>query len=151
MATQRDEEAPGRRPNPEGLRRTLRHTLRHTLVRLLGDEPPSIHVVVYAHTLRRGDVILVTGRGMIPCDGEVIAGSGMVDESPATGSRTPVARSAGGPQAAVIAGTRLLSGELTVRITSEPAEDALGADTGDSTGRRLWREWVGRWGIMRRP
>ena len=56
---------------------------------------------------------------MIPGDGEVIDGVASVDESAITGESAPVIREAGGDRSAVTGGTRVLSDEITVRITFE--------------------------------
>jgi K+-transporting ATPase ATPase B chain len=62
---------------------------------------------------------------MIPGDGEVIEGVASVDESAITGESAPVIREAGGDRSAVTGGTRVLSDEITVRITSNPGETFL--------------------------
>src|SRR6266550_718358 len=57
--------------------------------------------------LRSGDIVVVTAGDFIPGDGEVIEGVASVDESAITG------------------GTRVLSDEIKVRITSNPGETFL--------------------------
>jgi K+-transporting ATPase ATPase B chain len=59
---------------------------------------------------------------MIPGDGEVIEGIASVDESAITGESAPVIRESGGDRSAVTGGTRVLSDEIRVRITSNPGE-----------------------------
>jgi potassium-transporting ATPase ATP-binding subunit len=76
-------------------------------------------------TLRADDVCVVTAGSMIPGDGEVIEGVASVDESAITGESAPVIREAGGDRSAVTGGTRVLSDELKVRITSNPGETFL--------------------------
>ena len=75
--------------------------------------------------LRAGDVVFVVAGSMIPGDGEVIEGVASVDESAITGESAPVIREAGGDRSAVTGGTRVLSDEITVRITSNPGETFL--------------------------
>ncbi len=75
--------------------------------------------------LRSGDVVRVLAGQMIPGDGEVITGVASVDESAITGESAPVIREAGGDRSAVTGGTRVLSDEITVRITSNPGETFL--------------------------
>jgi K+-transporting ATPase ATPase B chain len=75
--------------------------------------------------LRINDVVRVLAGQMIPGDGEVIAGVASVDESAITGESAPVIREAGGDRSAVTGGTRVLSDEITVRITSNPGETFL--------------------------
>src|SRR5271156_1953024 len=75
--------------------------------------------------LRAGDQVLVIAGNMIPGDGEVIEGVASVDESAITGESAPVIREAGGDRSAVTGGTRVLSDQIKVRITSNPGETFL--------------------------
>ena len=75
--------------------------------------------------LRSGDVCLIVAGSMIPGDGEVIEGVASVDESAITGESAPVIREAGGDRSAVTGGTRVLSDQIKVRITSNPGETFL--------------------------
>jgi K+-transporting ATPase ATPase B chain len=75
--------------------------------------------------LRSGDVVLVIAGSMIPGDGEVIQGVASVDESAITGESAPVIREAGGDRSAVTGGTKVLSDQIKVRITSNPGETFL--------------------------
>ena len=68
---------------------------------------------------------LVTAGEFIPGDGEVIEGVASVDESAITGESAPVIRESGGDRSAVTGGTRVLSDEIKVRITSNPGETFL--------------------------
>ncbi|MER3429180.1 MAG: K(+)-transporting ATPase subunit B [Pyrinomonas sp.] len=70
--------------------------------------------------LRRGDVVIVSAGEFIPADGEVIEGIASVDESAITGESAPVIREAGGDRSAVTGGTRVLSDQIKVRVTSDP-------------------------------
>jgi potassium-transporting ATPase ATP-binding subunit len=103
----------------DALRRAKSET---TAVRLRTDgsteEVPSSH-------LRAGDQVLVIAGNMIPGDGEVIEGVASVDESAITGESAPVIREAGGDRSAVTGGTRVLSDQIKVRITSNPGETFL--------------------------
>ncbi len=75
--------------------------------------------------LRADDVVRVVAGQMIPGDGDVIEGVASVDESAITGESAPVIREAGGDRSAVTGGTRVLSDEIRVRITSNPGETFL--------------------------
>jgi K+-transporting ATPase ATPase B chain len=75
--------------------------------------------------LRSGDVVHVVAGNMIPGDGEVIEGVASVDESAITGESAPVIREAGGDRSAVTGGTRVLSDQIKVKITSNPGETFL--------------------------
>jgi K+-transporting ATPase ATPase B chain len=75
--------------------------------------------------LRAGDQVIVIAGNMIPGDGEVIEGVASVDESAITGESAPVIREAGGDRSAVTGGTRCLSDQIKVKITSNPGETFL--------------------------
>jgi K+-transporting ATPase ATPase B chain len=75
--------------------------------------------------LRVGDVVMVAACEFIPGDGEVIEGVASVDESAITGESAPVIRESGGDRSAVTGGTRVLSDEIKVKITSNPGETFL--------------------------
>ena len=75
--------------------------------------------------LRSGDLVFVIAGGMIPGDGEVVEGVASVDESAITGESAPVIREAGGDRSAVTGGTRVLSDQIKVKITSNPGETFL--------------------------
>ena len=81
--------------------------------------------IVPSSKLRVGDVVLVSVGQFIPGDGEVIEGVASVDESAITGESAPVIRESGGDRSAVTGGTRVLSDEIKVRITSNPGETFL--------------------------
>src|ERR1041385_586401 len=78
-----------------------------------------------ADDLRKGDIVVCMPGDMIPGDGEVIEGVASVDESAITGESAPVIRESGGDRSAVTGGTRVLSDEIKVRITSNPGETFL--------------------------
>jgi len=75
--------------------------------------------------LRACDVVVVRAGEFIPGDGEVVVGVASVDESAITGESAPVIRESGGDRSAVTGGTRVLSDEITVKITSNPGETFL--------------------------
>lgn len=72
--------------------------------------------------LRRGDLVLVLAKDVVPADGEVVDGVASVDESAITGESAPVVRESGGDFSAVTGGTRVLSDWIVVRITVNPGE-----------------------------
>jgi K+-transporting ATPase ATPase B chain len=75
--------------------------------------------------LRVGDVVICDASDLIPGDGEVIDGVATVDESVITGESAPVIRESGGDRSAVTGGTRVLSDQIKIRITSNPGETFL--------------------------
>jgi potassium-transporting ATPase ATP-binding subunit len=101
------------------LRKARAETQAH---RLRGDGSTE---VVPSSNLRSGDIVVVTAGEFIPGDGEVIEGVASVDESAITGESAPVIRESGGDRSAVTGGTRVLSDEIKVRITSNPGETFL--------------------------
>src|SRR5712671_3828058 len=81
--------------------------------------------IVVSSKLRSGDIVVVVAGEFVPGDGEVIEGVASVDESAITGESAPVLRESGGDRSAVTGGTRVLSDEIKVRITSNPGETFL--------------------------
>jgi K+-transporting ATPase ATPase B chain len=75
--------------------------------------------------LRAGDVVICEAGDLIPGDGEVIDGIATVDESVITGESAPVIRESGGDRSAVTGGTKVLSDQIKIRITSNPGETFL--------------------------
>jgi K+-transporting ATPase ATPase B chain len=80
---------------------------------------------VAASELRAGDLVLVAANDLIPADGEVIEGVASVNEAAITGESAPVIREAGGDRSAVTAGTRVISDQITVRVTADPGQGFL--------------------------
>jgi K+-transporting ATPase ATPase B chain len=80
---------------------------------------------VPAERLRKGDVVIISAREVIPADGEIIEGAATVDESAITGESAPVIREAGGDRSAVTGGTRVLSDRIKVRVTADPGKSFL--------------------------
>lgn len=81
--------------------------------------------IVSSSELRKGDVVIVSQGELIPGDGEVIEGLASVDESAITGESAPVIKEAGGDFGSVTGGTRVVSDQIKVRITSDPGESFL--------------------------
>jgi potassium-transporting ATPase ATP-binding subunit len=78
-----------------------------------------------ASALRAGDVVVCDAGDLIPGDGDVIDGIATVDESVITGESAPVIRESGGDRSAVTGGTKVLSDQITIKITSNPGETFL--------------------------
>lgn len=81
--------------------------------------------VVSSTELRKNDLVIIHQGEMIPGDGEVIEGLASVDESAITGESAPVIKEAGGDFSSVTGGTRVVSDQIKVRITSDPGESFL--------------------------
>ena len=105
---------------------TLRRTKRETVARrLVGWKPgdTSFRVDDVPGTqLGVGDHVIVEAGQVIPGDGDVVEGVASVDESAITGESAPVIRESGGDRSAVTGGTKVLSDQIVVRITSKPGE-----------------------------
>jgi K+-transporting ATPase ATPase B chain len=107
---------------------TLRRTKRETVARRLvgwkpGDSVASLREEQVSGTgLTIGDYVVVTAGEVIPGDGDVVDGVASVDESAITGESAPVIRESGGDRSAVTGGTKVLSDQIVVRITSKPGE-----------------------------
>ena len=69
-----------------------------------------------------GDYVVVEAGEVIPGDGDVVDGVASVDESAITGESAPVIRESGGDRSAVTGGTKVLSDQIIVHITSKPGE-----------------------------
>jgi K+-transporting ATPase ATPase B chain len=82
------------------------------------EQVPSSH-------LRANDIVVCSASDFIPSDGEIIEGVASVDESAITGESAPVIREAGGDRSAVTGGTRVLSDQIRIKITSNPGETFL--------------------------
>ena len=100
----------------DNLRKSKTETIAHRIVQ--GSQTEDIP----APKLRKDDVVIVSAGEFIPGDGEIIEGVASVDESAITGESAPVIREAGGDRSAVTGGTRVLSDQIKVRITSNPGE-----------------------------
>ncbi|WP_414514025.1 potassium-transporting ATPase subunit KdpB [Nostoc sp. PCC 9305] len=101
----------------DSLRSTRSDTIANKIL------PDGSIVKVNSTELRRGDLVKVVANNMIPADGDVIKGIGSVDESAITGESAPVLKQPGTDIASsVTGGTRLLSDELTIRISADPGQ-----------------------------
>src|SRR5262249_45210195 len=96
----------------ESLRKTKTETIANG-----GGEGGRIEPVP-SSKLRAGDVVICAAGDVIPGDGEVVEGVATVDESVITGESAPVIRESGGDRSAVTGGTRVLSDQIKVSITS---------------------------------
>ena len=99
----------------------LRSTRSDTTARKL--LPDGSIQQVSSTELRRGDQVKIVAGDMIPADGEVVQGIASVDESAITGESAPVLKQPGTDIASsVTGGTRILSDELVIRVTSDPGQ-----------------------------
>ncbi|HWC19876.1 MAG TPA: potassium-transporting ATPase subunit KdpB, partial [Terriglobales bacterium] len=102
---------------------TLRKARSETQANML--MPEGIIEKIPSSKLRCDDIVVCSAGDFIPSDGEIIEGIASVDESAITGESAPVIREAGGDRSAVTGGTRVLSDQIKVKITSNPGETFL--------------------------
>ncbi|HCL83346.1 MAG TPA: K(+)-transporting ATPase subunit B, partial [Chitinophagaceae bacterium] len=81
--------------------------------------------IVPSSQLRKGDIFVCDAGDTIPMDGEIIEGLASIDESAITGESAPVIREAGGDKSSVTGGTKVLSDQIKVKVTTNPGESFL--------------------------
>jgi potassium-transporting ATPase ATP-binding subunit len=100
---------------------SLRATRSDTMARKVF--PDGSTQTISSTALRRGEQVKVIAGEMIPADGEVVAGIASVDESAITGESAPVLKQPGTDiSSSVTGGTRVISDELSIRITADPGQ-----------------------------
>ena len=102
---------------------TLRKTRAETVAYVR--QPDGSLAETRSSDLQVGDLCVVRPGQVIPGDGDVAEGIASVDESAITGESAPVIRESGGDRSAVTGGTKVLSDEIVVKITSKPGETFL--------------------------
>ena len=102
---------------------SLRKTREETPAKLVGANE-SI-TTVSSSQLKKGDIFICEAGDTIPSDGEIIEGLASIDESAITGESAPVIREAGGDKSSVTGGTKGLSDQIRVRVTTQPGESFL--------------------------
>jgi len=81
--------------------------------------------IVPSSQLKKGDIFLCEAGDIIPSDGEIVEGLATIDESAITGESAPVIREAGGDKSSVTGGTKVLSDQIKVKVTTEQGESFL--------------------------
>nr|WP_245190271.1 cation-translocating P-type ATPase [Leucobacter exalbidus] len=79
-------------------------------------------VEIAAHQVRMGEIVLVKNGAKVPVDGQVVSGSGAIDEASITGESIPVEKT---KSAHVFAGTISRGGFLQVMATGVGADTTL--------------------------
>lgn len=102
---------------------SLRKTREETPTKLVGANE-SI-TTISSSQLKKGDIFICEAGDTIPSDGEIIEGLASIDESAITGESAPVIREAGGDKSSVTGGTKVLSDQIRVRVTTQPGESFL--------------------------
>ncbi|RZJ39572.1 MAG: K(+)-transporting ATPase subunit B [Chryseobacterium sp.] len=101
---------------------SLRKTREETPAKLISGKEISM---VSSSQLKKGDIFLCEPGDIIPTDGEIIEGLATIDESAITGESAPVIRESGGDKSSVTGGTKVLSDQIKVKVTTEPGESFL--------------------------
>ncbi|MCI2088803.1 MAG: potassium-transporting ATPase subunit KdpB [Prevotella sp.] len=101
---------------------SLRKTREETPAKLLVDGNIKM---VSSSQLKKGDTFFCESGDVIPADGEIIEGLASIDESAITGESAPVIREAGGDKSSVTGGTKVLSDQISVKVTTQPGESFL--------------------------
>ena len=73
---------------------------------------------VSSSQLKKGDIFVCEAGDVIPADGEIIEGLASIDESAITGESAPVIREAGGDKSSVTGGTKVLSDQIKVMVST---------------------------------
>jgi len=101
---------------------SLRKTRSETPAKLVvGDKLEMIS----SSQLKKGDIFECEAGDTIPSDGEIVEGLASIDESAITGESAPVIRESGGDKSSVTGGTKVLSDNIRVLVTTEPGESFL--------------------------
>lgn len=101
---------------------SLRRTREETPARLcIGTQTRMVN----SSQLKKNDIFMCQAGDTIPADGEIIEGLASIDESAITGESAPVIREAGGDKSSVTGGTKVLSDQIRVRVTTQPGESFL--------------------------
>lgn len=101
---------------------SLRKTREETPAKLISGKEISM---VSSSQLKKSDIFLCEPGDIIPTDGEIIEGLATIDESAITGESAPVIRESGGDKSSVTGGTKVLSDQIKVKVTTEPGESFL--------------------------
>ncbi len=103
--------------------RSLQQTRSETIARKLLSDGKIENIP--ALSLRKGDIVVIDENEIIPGDGQIIEGQALIDESAVTGESAAVLRESGGDRDAVTIGTRMISGNIKVKITADPGDTFL--------------------------
>ena len=79
-----------------------------------------------ASELVPGEAVVSEAGEVIPCDGTVIDGVALVDESAITGESAPVIRESASNRSAVTGGTRVLSSRIVIEVTRPATRSRIG-------------------------
>ncbi|WP_316809069.1 potassium-transporting ATPase subunit KdpB [Pedobacter agri] len=102
---------------------SLRKTREETPAKVLLDD--GTVEIRSSNQLKKGDVFVCESGDTIPTDGEIIEGIATIDESAITGESAPVILESGGDKSSVTGGTKVLSDEIKVKVSTAAGESFL--------------------------
>jgi len=108
----------------DNLRKTREETPAK-IIRAVGNMKVNELQIIPSSQLNKGDIFICEAGDTIPADGEIIEGLATIDESAITGESAPVIREAGGDKSSVTGGTKVLSDQIKVKVTTQPGESFL--------------------------
>lgn len=104
------------------LRQARENLMANTLTDLDSSQTPEL---ISANLLKKEDLVLIKAGEIIPADGEIVRGFATINESAVTGESAPVLREANTDRSGVIAGTKVLTDQIVVRVSNEAGHSFL--------------------------
>lgn len=99
----------------------------------------SHHEFISSNNLKIGDLVIVTAGEFIPCDGDVVDGIAIVDESAITGESLAIVKESLPGKNKVIFGTKIVSDSIVVKVTNIFSDNYIKTlqETVDNNLRRM--------------
>lgn len=104
------------------LRQARENLMANKLTDLDSSQTPEL---ISANLLKKEDLVLIKAGEIIPADGEIVRGFATINESALTGESAPVLREANTDRSGVIAGTKVLTDQIVVRVSNEAGHSFL--------------------------
>lgn len=104
------------------LRQARENLMANKLIDLDSPQTPEL---ISANLLKKEDLVLIKAGEIIPADGEIVRGFATINESAVTGESAPVLREANTDRSGVIAGTKVLTDQIVVRVSNEAGHSFL--------------------------
>ncbi|WP_151791609.1 potassium-transporting ATPase subunit KdpB [Acinetobacter soli] len=105
---------------------SLRQARENLMANKLTDlDSSQIPELISANLLKKEDLVLIKAGEIIPADGEIVRGFATINESAVTGESAPVLREANTDRSGVIAGTKVLTDQVVVRVSNEAGHSFL--------------------------
>lgn len=104
------------------LRQARENLMANKLTDLDSSQTPEL---ISANLLKKEDLVLTKAGEIIPADGEIVRGFATINESAVTGESAPVLREANTDRSGVIAGTKVLTDQIVVRVSNEAGHSFL--------------------------